>query len=202
MSSHLNLQFTEHITGPATYCILALGFFDVNMPNEYVNTWHPQECANNTGFSSCSNARRDTLSCVRNDKLKQMMWDKRLCKCFSELPVFSFKCAKLMEQGNVSVLIIFYGVCHPWRPAAGQCCRIWCWTKSCVCDIRGAMFSFGSVGKGRGQGTVCMHWASHAESHQRDLSWKHLEGHVLLCWLQSDLFLFWPCWIISTSPRM
>lgn len=27
-----------------------------------------------------------------------------------------------------------------------------------------------------GQGTVWMYWAPHAESHQRDLTWKHLEG--------------------------
>lgn len=72
------------------------------------------------------------------------------------------------------------------NPPAGRRCSIRCLTKSCVCDIREAMFSFSSVGKGRGQGTVCMHWASHAEHHQRDLTWKHLEGHVLLCWLQSD----------------
>lgn len=82
----------------------------------------------------------------------------------------------------------FLWLCHPWRPVANQRCWFRWWTNSYLCVIREAMFSFSSVGEVRGQGTLWMH----AESHQRDLTWKHLEGHVLLCWLHSDLFLFRP----------
>lgn len=75
----------------------------------------------------------------------------------------------------------------------------WWSTNPYLCDIREAMFPFSSVGKVRGQGTVWMRWVPHAESHRRDLTWKHLEGWVLLWWLRSDLFLFRASWIILTS---
>lgn len=64
-------------------------------------------------------------------------------------------------------------------------------------DISGVVFSLNSVGEVRDQGTVWMHRAPHAESHQRDLTRKHLEGRVL----RSDLFLFQASRIIFTSQR-
>lgn len=75
-------------------------------------------------------------------------------------------------------------------------------------DIRPPLISmtsqklyFMSAGKVKGQGIVWMYWSQHAESHQRDLTWEHLEGCVLLWGAPHGPVFVWGPWIILTSQR-